>query len=77
MEDIVDLIATDASASDISDKIKDTLYAKSAGRIDGMKPTVANTVLQNPKHRKNQLNRNKKNETDHRRDFSGKNYIRR
>ena len=30
MEDLVDLIATDASASDISDKIKEKLYAKAA-----------------------------------------------
>ena len=30
MEDLVDLIATDASASDISDKIKERLYAKAS-----------------------------------------------
>tara|TARA_B100001029_G_scaffold29728_1_gene21881 strand:+ start:471 stop:656 length:186 start_codon:yes stop_codon:yes gene_type:complete len=48
MEDIVDLIATDSSASDISDKIKDMLYAKSAGRIDDMKPNIANTVFVEP-----------------------------
>ena len=48
MEDIVDLIATDASASDISDKIKDMLYAKSAERIDGMKPNIADTVFAEP-----------------------------
>ena len=28
MEELVDLIATDASASDVSDKIKDALMAK-------------------------------------------------
>tara|TARA_B100001113_G_scaffold286634_1_gene242206 strand:- start:335 stop:520 length:186 start_codon:yes stop_codon:yes gene_type:complete len=48
MEDIVDLIATDSSASDISDKIKDMLYAKSAGRIDGMKSNIADTVFAQP-----------------------------
>ncbi len=48
MEDIVDLIATDSSASDISDKIKDMLYAKSAERIDGMKPDIASTVFAEP-----------------------------
>ena len=48
MEDIVDLIATDSSASDISDKIKDMLYAKSAGRIDTLKPNIANTVFAEP-----------------------------
>ena len=35
MDDLVDLIATDASANDVSDKIKDLLYAKSAERIEG------------------------------------------
>ena len=45
MEDIIDLIATDASASDVTDKIKDALYAKSAERIEGSKPLVANSVF--------------------------------
>tara|TARA_Y100000768_G_scaffold291262_1_gene225307 strand:- start:674 stop:874 length:201 start_codon:yes stop_codon:yes gene_type:complete len=45
MEEIVDLIATDASPSDISDKVKDLLYAKSAERIDALKPTVSNVVF--------------------------------
>jgi hypothetical protein len=40
MEEIVNLIGSDASASDISDKIKDVLYAKSAQRIDAIRPTV-------------------------------------
>ena len=48
MEDIVDLIATDSSASDISDKIKDILYAKSAERLDALKPNIANTVFAEP-----------------------------
>jgi len=45
MEEIVDLIATDASPSDISNKVKDLLYAKSAERIDALKPTVSNVVF--------------------------------
>ena len=45
MDDIVDLIATDASASDISNRIKDMLYAKSAERIEGSKPLVAYAVF--------------------------------
>ena len=45
MDDIVDLIATDASASDISNRIKDMLYAKSAERIEGSKSLVANAVF--------------------------------
>ena len=45
MEDLVDLIATDASPSDVSDKIKDALMAKAAARIDAFKPEVASTVF--------------------------------
>ena len=41
MEDLVDLIATDASASDISDKIKERLYAKASEYVDGARPVVA------------------------------------
>ena len=43
MEELVDLIATDASASDVSDKIKDALMAKAAARIDAIKPEIAST----------------------------------
>ena len=45
MEELVDLIATDASASDVSDKIKDALMAKAAARIDALKPHVATSVF--------------------------------
>ena len=45
MEELVDLIATDASASDVSDKIKDALMAKAAARIDALKPDVASSVF--------------------------------
>ena len=45
MEELVDLIATDASASDVSDKIKDALMAKAAARLDAFKPEVASTVF--------------------------------
>ena len=45
MEELVDQIATDASASDVSDKIKDALMAKAAARIDAFKPEVASTVF--------------------------------
>ena len=41
----MDLIATDASASDVSDKIKDALMAKAAACIDAFKPEVASTVF--------------------------------
>ena len=45
MEELVDLIATDASASDVSDKIKDALMAKAATRIDALRPEMASTVF--------------------------------
>ena len=45
MEELVDLIATDASASDVSDKIKDALMSKAAARIDALKPNVASSVF--------------------------------
>jgi len=45
MEELVDLIATDASANDVSDKIKDALMAKAATRIDAFRPNVASTVF--------------------------------
>ena len=47
MEELVDLIATDASASDVSDKIKDALMAKAAARIDALKPEIASSVFGN------------------------------
>ena len=41
MDELLDMIATDASATDISDSIKDTLYAKAAERIQSQRPNVA------------------------------------
>ena len=45
MDDVIDLIATDASPSDISDKMKEVLYAKAAERIDIARPYVANAMF--------------------------------
>ena len=41
MDELLDMIATDASATDISDSIKDTLYAKAAERLNSQRPEVA------------------------------------
>ena len=41
MEEIVNLIANDASASDVSDKMKDMLFSKAAEKIDAQKANVA------------------------------------
>jgi len=45
MEELLDMITKDESPSQISDKIKDLLFAKSAERIDNFKPSVANSVF--------------------------------
>jgi hypothetical protein len=45
MEEIVNLIGSDASASEISDKIKDALYARAAQRIDVVRPTVGASMF--------------------------------
>jgi len=47
MEDLVDLIATDASASDVSDKIKERLYARSAEYVDAARQTVGASLFGN------------------------------
>ena len=41
----MDLIATDASASDISDKIKERLYARAAEYVDAARPVVGADVF--------------------------------
>ena len=41
----MDMMVDDASASQISDKIKDLLYAKSAERVDSYKSTAANSLF--------------------------------
>lgn len=48
MDEIIDLIATDASASDITTKIKDVLFAKSANKIESQRSSVANTMFAEP-----------------------------
>ena len=45
MEEIVNLIGSDSSASDISDKIKNVLYSKAAERIDIARPYVSNAMF--------------------------------
>jgi hypothetical protein len=45
MEELMDLIAADQSASEVSDKIKEILYAKTAEKIDEYRPHVYNSVF--------------------------------
>ena len=41
----MDMITTDESPSQISDKIKDLLFAKASERVDSFKPNVANSLF--------------------------------
>ena len=45
MDDLLDMIAADESPSQISDKIKDLLFAKAAESIDEVRPVVANSMF--------------------------------
>lgn len=45
MEELIDLIATDSSPAEISDTIKNILFAKSAERIDSVKPLVGPSMF--------------------------------
>ena len=45
MDDLLDDIVTDDSPSQISDKIKDILFAKSAEKIDAFRPYVASQTF--------------------------------
>jgi len=45
MENIIDLIATDASPSEIRDSIKTALFSKAAEKIELARPYVANTMF--------------------------------
>lgn len=46
MEDeFVSLVMSDASPSDISDAIKSMLFAKSAEKIEGLRPYVATSMF--------------------------------
>ena len=41
----MDLLVTDGSSSQISDKIKDVLFAKSASNIEAIRPNVAASIF--------------------------------
>ena len=45
MEEIVDLIVTDSSPNEVSDKIKDVLLAKSAERIEAERSNVGASMF--------------------------------
>ena len=41
MDELLDLIATDQSAAQVTDTIKDALYNKAAERINSQRPDIA------------------------------------
>jgi hypothetical protein len=45
MEDIIDLVVTDASPSEITDAIKAALFNKAGERIEGLRPEVAASLF--------------------------------
>jgi hypothetical protein len=45
MENIIDLIATDAPASEIADTIKSQLFAKAAQRVEMGRPEVSSALF--------------------------------
>ena len=45
MDELMDMMVDDQSPSQISDKIKDLLYAKSAEKIDNYKSMVSNSLF--------------------------------
>ena len=47
MDDLLDMIASDESPANISDKIKDLLFTKSAEKIDSLRPVVAQSMFDN------------------------------
>lgn len=47
MDDLIDMIISNESPSEISDKIKDLLMQKSAENIDIIRPVVANSMFDN------------------------------
>ena len=45
MDELMDMIIADESPSQISDGLKDILYAKAAQRIDEYRPVAANCLF--------------------------------
>ena len=47
MDELLDMIVSDESPAQISDKLKDILYAKSAEKVETARPIVANSLFGN------------------------------
>lgn len=48
MDDLIDLMVSNESPSEISDRIKDILMQKSAENIDTVRPVVASSIFGDP-----------------------------
>lgn len=47
MEELIDLIATNGSPSDVSNKIKDLLYAKAGEKVNAVRPEISSLMFDN------------------------------
>ena len=47
MDDLLDMIISDESPSQVSDKIKELLFVKSSEKIEGLRPAVGNALFGN------------------------------
>ncbi|MBU89466.1 MAG: hypothetical protein CMA57_03625 [Euryarchaeota archaeon] len=45
MDELMNLLVKDESPSQISDSIKDILFAKAAGKIENIRPNIAGSVF--------------------------------
>jgi len=45
MDDLMDAIVANDSPSKVSDAIKDLLYAKTADKVDNLKPEIASSLF--------------------------------
>jgi len=45
MDELLDMVITDESPSQISDKIKDIIYSKTASRVDNYRSSVGNALF--------------------------------
>ena len=45
MDELLDMMVSDESPSQISDQIKDMLYDKASKRVDAFRPLVTNSIL--------------------------------
>jgi hypothetical protein len=47
MDELLDMIISDESPAQVSDKIKELLFAKSADKIEALRPAAGNSLFGN------------------------------